>query len=173
MTAFFKPAARRDPRTVSLSLEARARRLRGGEGRVVDFDAVLDEARRNHRCAECGVDLERWQWTSSFCSSKCRYRFRDRRRYAEDPEREREKSRAYYRANRERLLVKAAARRGGLKSPALVWCSECGGPLEERQRVVCSARCRDARYRRLHPEAYAEKERRKVERRRIKRGSGG
>ena len=61
---------------------------------VVDFDAVLAEARRNFRCAECGAGLERWLVVSAqFCSPKCRYRFRDRRRYAEDPERERAKSR--------------------------------------------------------------------------------
>src|SRR5688572_22347436 len=66
--------------------------MTGDAGGVVDFDAVLDAARRNHRCAECGTELERWRWASvQFCGSKCRYRFRDRRKYAEDPERERAK----------------------------------------------------------------------------------
>lgn len=36
-----------------------------------------------------------------------------------------------------------------------LWCSECGELLEGRQAVVCSRRCKDARYRRLHPEEYA------------------
>jgi hypothetical protein len=76
---------------------------------------------------------------------------------------DREKSRDYYAANRERVLAKVAAKRP-VPSPRV--CEECGDPLEGRQRVVCSARCRDARSRRLNPEAYAERERRKVERRR-------
>ena len=49
-------------------------------------------------------------------------------------------------------------------------CSECGAVLEGRQRVTCgTSRCRDARFKRLRPEAYAERERAKVERRREKR----
>ena len=137
---------------------------------VVDFDAVLDEARRNYRCAECGKELERWHVASSqFCNPKCRYRFRDRRKYAEDPERERAKSRAYYWANRERVLEKAAARRGTTRTPTGD-CSECGSPLVGRQRVTCGkAGCRDARFKRLRPEAYAEREQQKAERRRARR----
>ena len=73
-------------------------------------------------------------------------------------------------ANREKVLAKEAAKRRGPRT--LVWCSECGGPLDGRQRVVCSARCRDARYCRLHPDPYAAKEARKVERRRAKRREG-
>ena len=144
-----------------------------GQG-VVDFDVILDEARRNHVCAECGVEFERWQWASSlFCSPQHRVRFRDRRRYAEDPERERAKSRAYYAANRDVVLAKAAARRGKVRQSEPRACSECGTVLEGRQRVVCGAtRCRDARYRRLRPEAYAEREAWKVERRRERRLEG-
>ena len=41
--------------------------------------------------------------------------------------------------------------------------------LDGRRRVVCSERCRDARDRRLHRDAYAAKEARKVERRRWRR----
>jgi hypothetical protein len=51
-------------------------------------------------------------------------------------------------------------------------CSECGAELEGRQRVVCGRRCKDARYKRLHPEEYAARERRKVERRRERRKAG-
>jgi hypothetical protein len=80
------------------------------------FDAVLAEARRTRRCAECGAHLDhRAVPRSVFCGPKCRYAFRDRRRYAEDPERERERSRSYYAANREMVLEKAAARRKRLR----------------------------------------------------------
>jgi endogenous inhibitor of DNA gyrase (YacG/DUF329 family) len=131
------------------------------EGKV-DFDALLAEARRDHRCAECGGGLEHWQRvTSAFCSPRCRY--------YEDPDRERAKAREYYAANRETVLAKAAARRGRTRPPAHTECSECGGPLGARQRVVCSQRCRDRRYRRLHPVEYTAKEARKVERRRERR----
>lgn len=137
---------------------------------LVDFDAILDEARRNYRCAECGTELTRWQRTSAqFCSPRCRYRWRDRRRYTENPEAARERARAYYRANREMVLEKAAARRGKVRPSEPRSCSECGGALEGRQRVVCSWRCRDRRYARLHPESYAAREARKVERRRKRR----
>jgi hypothetical protein len=51
-------------------------------------------------------------------------------------------------------------------------CVECGVVFEGRKdRLVCSRRCKDARYRRLHPEAAREKQRRKDERRRIKESS--
>lgn len=141
-------------------------------GGVVDFDAILDEARRNWRCAECGVDLDRRAVpVPVFCCAQHRYAFRDRRRYLEDPERERAKSRRYYAENRERVLAKAAAKRGRVRPAVRVECSECGGPLEGRQAVVCSRRCKDARYARLHPEEYAAKERRKAERRRERQRS--
>jgi hypothetical protein len=128
----------------------------------------LADARRNHLCAECGEPLAPWQRvTSGFCSPKCRYHFRDRRRYAEDPEREREKSRRYYAENREKVLAKTAAKRG---PRPLAFCSECGDRLEGRRRVICGAsKCRDDRFRRLHPDSYAERERQKVVRRRERR----
>jgi hypothetical protein len=139
-------------------------------GGNIDFEAVLAESRRNHSCAVCHSPLAPWQRvTSTFCSPRCRLKFRDARRYAEDPEGQRAKARAYYAENRERVLEKAAAKRGRERPVELKECSECGGPLEGKRRVVCSRRCVDARYRRLHPEAYAERERRKVERRRQKR----
>ena len=115
--------------------------------------------------------MTRWQRASAqFCKPRCRYRFRDRRRYAEDAESIRARSRAYYAANRERVLAKAAAKRGKVREPNNTACLECGDPLEGRQRVICGkSTCRDARYRRMHLEAYAAKEARKVERRRLKR----
>jgi hypothetical protein len=91
---------------------------------------------------------------------------RDRARYAANPERERERSRAYYWRNRKAVLAKAAAKRG---RPKRTTCEECGGELAGRQRVACSPKCRDSRYRRLHPVEYAANEARKVERRREKR----
>lgn len=115
--------------------------------------------------------MTRWQRASAqFCKPQCRYKFRDRRRFAEDAESIRARSRAYYAATRERVLAKAAAKRGKVREPDNLSCSECGDRLEGRQRVTCGAsRCRDARFRRLHPEAYAEREARKVERRRATR----
>jgi hypothetical protein len=88
--------------------------------------------------------MTRWQRASAqFCSSRCRYRFRDRRKYAEDPEGERAGSRAYYAANRERVLAKAAAKRGATWKP-VGECSECGGQLKGRRRVVFGAVPRSA-----------------------------
>jgi excisionase family DNA binding protein len=51
-------------------------------------------------------------------------------------------------------------------------CSECPAQLEGRQRAVCSSTCRERRWRRLHPEAAAEKQRRKRARRRERRARG-
>ena len=49
-------------------------------------------------------------------------------------------------------------------------CSECGRPLKGLQRLICGkAGCRDRRFKRLHPDAYAERERAKVKRRRARR----
>jgi hypothetical protein len=46
-------------------------------------------------------------------------------------------------------------------------CSECGVELEGRQRTTCGkAGCRESRFRRTNPEAYAAREAAKVERRR-------
>jgi hypothetical protein len=49
---------------------------------------------------------------------------------------------------------------------------ECGVSFEGRKdRLLCSRRCKDRRYARLHPEQLRAKERRKYERR-TKRTSG-
>ena len=77
---------------------------------------------------------------------------------------DREKSRAYYAAHRDSVLARAAAKRPA-REPR--FCSVCGDELEGRARVTCGTRkCRDARFKRLNPEGYAERERAKVERRR-------
>jgi hypothetical protein len=147
------------------------REERADAGVTIDFEAVLAESRRNGTCAECGVDLDhRSVPRSAFCRPKCRYAFRDRRRYAADPEAARERARAYYWANREALLERAAAKRGKIRPAELTACSECGKALEGQQRITCgSARCRDARFKRLQPESYAAREAAKVERRRERR----
>jgi hypothetical protein len=74
------------------------------------------------------------------------------------------RSREFYARNREAVLARARAKR----PPAPVrHCSECEAVLEGGQRVTCgSSSCRERRFRRLHPEAYAAREARKVERRR-------
>lgn len=134
----------------------------------VDYGEILRVALRTRTCAWCGVDLDlNPAPRSGFCSEKHYYAFRDRRRYSEDPETYRARSRAYYWRNRDTVLEKAAARRGRERPPEQTECSECSGPLEGRQRVICGkASCRDRRFKRLNPEAYAERERQKVERRR-------
>jgi hypothetical protein len=135
------------------------------------LEAILAESRRNRRCAECSTDLD-WRTVprSAFCSDKCRYRFRDRRKYAQNPDPERARSRSYYWRNREAVLEKAAAKRGRRRPPEHTHCTECGDELEGRKRIICGkASCRDRRFKRLHPEAYAERERQKVERRRERR----
>jgi hypothetical protein len=82
---------------------------------------------------------------------------------------DRERSKAYYRANRERILERAAAKRG---PQPVRYCSECEAVLEGGQRVTCgSAKCREARFKRLHPESYARREAAKVDRRRERRRS--
>ena len=75
------------------------------------------------------------------------------------------KSRRWYAdpKNRVKKLAAMAARRVPA-SPR--FCSECDAPLASGRRVVCSRRCKDRRYRRLHPEAFAAKQARKRARRR-------
>jgi len=76
----------------------------------------------------------------------------------------------------ERKAAELAARRDAYREahplPTLA-CSECGVELERPYRVVCSRRCKDRRYARLHPEKARAKakrhwrhvaERRKAER---------
>jgi hypothetical protein len=70
--------------------------------------------RRGLDCEECGEpipNLKDARASRRFCTDKCRYRARDRKRYAADPEFQRERSRRYYRENREVVLARAAAKR--------------------------------------------------------------
>jgi len=67
-------------------------------------------------------------------------------------------TRAWREQNRERVN---AARR---TQPAKLRCVECGGEFEGRKgKLLCSRRCKDRRYARLHPEAVRAKQRRKDE----------
>jgi hypothetical protein len=137
-----------------------------------DLDPVIFAALRNHRCAECGAELDyRKRPKSVFCSDTHSRRYRDRKAYAANVEAARERSRDYYARNRIAVLARAKARREAARSvPLPIACSQCGKALEGKQRVTCgSSRCREQRFRRLHPEAYAAREARKVERRRDKR----
>jgi hypothetical protein len=54
--------------------------------------------------------------------------------------------------------------------PTKLTCTECGEEFFGRKdRLTCSRRCKDARYRRLHPDEYRAKQRRGYERRRARR----
>jgi hypothetical protein len=125
-------------------------------------------------CEECGGPLIigrelRRTFRRRFCSPKCRYRARDRRRYELDPEGERERSRRYYAANREAVLVRAKHRKAPKQEPPVRReCSECGAPIQSPKRVVCSKRCKDRHFERLHPERIREKRRRYGMRRRAR-----
>jgi hypothetical protein len=71
-----------------------------------------------------------------------------------------ESAREWRERNRERVN---AARR---TPPARLTCVECGGEFEGRKdKLICSRRCKDRRYARLHPEELREKQRRKYARR--------
>lgn len=137
-----------------------------------DFATAFYEASRNHNCAECGSPREyRVRPRSLFCSAKCSLRFRHRRNYWSNPELERERSRRYYVQNREAVLERAAAKRVP-RAPS--FCPECGEELTGQQRVNCGkSGCREARWKRTNPEAYAAREAKKVERRRERRREGG
>jgi len=69
-------------------------------------------------------------------------------------------------ANRRWRAAHPEAARGRRRAePIEVTCSECGESFLGRpDRVVCSRRCKDRRYARLHPDKLAEKKRRKYRR---------
>ena len=70
-------------------------------------------------------------------------------------------------ANREKIEAYNASRR---IPPAKLKCVECGHAFEGRKgRLVCSRRCKDKRYARLHPEKLRTKERRHQARDRARR----
>jgi hypothetical protein len=112
-------------------------------------------------CTRCGVLLPREEF------ARDRTKTFGRRSWCRRCETERVKR--YYRENRERILDERAARRRRPRPPERTTCEECDEALPEGRRVVCSERCREARFKRLHPEAYAAREARKVERRRERR----
>jgi hypothetical protein len=69
-------------------------------------------------CAECGSELPRGRRGRKFCSPKCRYRFRDRIRYATNPEPIRARAKAWYWANHERALARDKATRAARRAAA-------------------------------------------------------
>jgi hypothetical protein len=108
-------------------------------------------------CRGCGVVRPLSEWAvdgskRSGFASRCRVC-------------DRERAKSYYRENREAVLERAAAKRVLVERV----CSECRETLPRGRRVVCSDRCGAARYRRLHPDAYAASEARKLVRRRARR----
>jgi hypothetical protein len=51
------------------------------------------------------------------------------------------------------------------RAPSQLECVECGGSFEgPKNRLLCSRRCKDRRYARLHPDKLREKKRRRTER---------
>ena len=64
-----------------------------------------------------------------------------------------ESAKQWREANRERVEESNARRRAEYEAARgpLPRCSECGVELDTHAKVVCSRRCKDARYRRLHP----------------------
>ena len=60
-------------------------------------------------CDECGAPFVARSARHRFCSSACRYRWRDRRDYTENREAELERKRHYYLRNRERVIARVKA----------------------------------------------------------------
>jgi len=80
-------------------------------------------------------------------------------------------ARAWRAANAEAVAARNERRR---RPRQHLVCSECGEPLEGHGgKRYCSTRCRNRRYRRLHPEQEAEKQRRKYARRRERAKAAG
>jgi hypothetical protein len=85
-------------------------RRRLGDEQVVVLERSLEDrarvALRGRRSSSPGP--RRLYQSKSLCgfATKCRYRKRDRLKYEADPEGERAKSRAYYAANRERIIAR-------------------------------------------------------------------
>jgi hypothetical protein len=156
--------ARRQPSSPALKVQSPDGRE---AGRVIEGMVRRGERRRTavflnvteKRCFVCGRVLPLSEFTAdrskrlgvgTYCR-ECDAQ-RGRERYARD---------------RERILAKAAAKRG---PQPVRYCSECGAELEGRQRVSCGkSRCREARFRRLHPASYAAREAAKAGRRRERR----
>lgn len=79
-----------------------------------------------------------------------------------DPAEKRAYQRRWRAANPERMRAYAEARR---VAPTPLVCVECGtGFVGRKGRLLCSRRCKDRRYARLHPDKLRDKKRRKAER---------
>jgi len=75
----------------------------------------IDVKARERLCVECGEPFVTPSGRGRFCSPKCCYRARDRRRYEDDPDAIRAASRRWYALNRERKLsyMRERKRAGG------------------------------------------------------------
>jgi len=83
---------------------------------------------------------------------------------------QREAQRVWRLGHRDAVEAYNAARRVGLRE---LICVECGRSFTAQASAkVCSSRCKDARYRRLHPEAERAKQARKYRRRRAREKGG-
>jgi len=152
---FFDSQTHHDPRS-QISLRTRGLRVAGANRQGTRRRFPVSRYPGEKRCPGCGGLKPLEDFTSD------RSKKDGRGSYCQVCDRER--SRAYYAANHDAVLARAAAKRGPAPTR---FCSECGRELAGRQRVTCgSSRCREARFKRLHPEAYAAREARKVERRR-------
>lgn len=115
------------------------------------------------KCEECGGLVVSKSGKARFCTAKCRYRDRDRRRYAADPDGERTRSLQRYVANREHRLetgrryreargvavrhpeVKRVCPLCGLREPASLrhtYCEPCSEWKREQRRGRESAAVR-------------------------------
>jgi hypothetical protein len=124
---------------------------------------MVRELPENKRCSRC----RRWLPAEAFRVERSRSKelWRQWRLSSWCVECMRGATRRWREANRERINAERRAEYAATRGP-LPRCSECDVVLASHSRVVCSRRCKDARYRRLHPEEYREKQRRKQARRR-------
>jgi hypothetical protein len=109
---------------------------------------MLTESRRVSCCEECGGEFQNLKDTRAskrFCSDKCRYRARDRKRYQANPDAERERSRRYYAANRERKLQQFAHWRADHFRQR--YC-KCGPPTHSQKSPYCRTCSEEAAMRR-------------------------
>jgi hypothetical protein len=125
---------------------------------------ITPPAPRERNCKRCGATFEqprgpgRQRKYCTACSPKNFWLERNRKRVNQKKPAE----------------IRQVSHAGRRAKPVQLTCTECGATFEGRpNRLVCSRRCKDARYRRLHPEAYKAKQRRKQARLRERKRHGG
>jgi hypothetical protein len=125
----------------------------------------------NKRCSHC----HRWLPAEAFRVEPVRSELNPWRHWRLSSwcrECQREATRRWYEANRERLNAERRAEYAAARGP-LPRCSECEAELDSHAKVVCSRRCKDARYRRLHPAEFAAARRRHDQRVRERKRAAG